>query len=336
VVSSGGGKTRRSSSSARPSRGRAPARSNGAPAPVETSTVIVTGIAGRLGRVLARRLHRSARSVIGIDRRPLEWLPKDMVHHRIDIRSKRCRDVFRQPGVEAVIHLGIMHDPRMSYEEHLTWNVMGTQKVLDYCVDFKIPKVVVLSSANVYGPRPDNSQFLREDAPLLASSTIRDLIDVDMRATSYNWKHPEMETVVLRPVHILGSVHNAPSNYLRLPVIPTVLGFDPMVQVIHEEDVVESMLAVLKPGARGVYNVTGPGEVPLSVLIKQLGKTQLPIPSPIYRPLLDFLWAGRMTSFPVPELDHIKYVCMVDGSRIRDEVGYRPKMSLADTIAAVR
>jgi UDP-glucose 4-epimerase len=76
--------------------------------------------------------------------------------------------------------------------------------------------------------------------------------------------------------------------------------------------------------------------VPLSVLIKQLGKTQLPIPSPIYRPLLDFLWAGRMTSFPVPELDHIKYVCMVDGSRIRDEVGYTPRMSLADTIAAVK
>src|SRR5688572_21860875 len=52
-------------------------------------TVIVTGIAGRLGRVLARRLHREACTVIGIDRRPLDWLPKDMVHHRIDIRSKR-------------------------------------------------------------------------------------------------------------------------------------------------------------------------------------------------------------------------------------------------------
>jgi UDP-glucose 4-epimerase len=294
----------------------------------------VTGIAGRLGRTVARRLHHEQFEVIGIDRRPIDWLPKDIAHHRIDIRSKRCRDIFRQ-GVGAVIHLGLMHDPRMSAEEHLTWNVMGTQRLLDYCADYGIPKVIVLSSSNVYGPRPDNSQFLTEDAPLLASYTIRDLIEVDMLSTSFNWKHPEIETVVLRPVHILGNVHNAPSNYLRLPVIPTILGFDPMVQVIHAEDVVQAMVLALRPGARGVFNVTGPGEVPLSLIIKQLGKTRLPIPSPVAQRMLDALWAGRMTSFPVPELDHIKYVCMVDDGRIRRELGYAPRHDLAATIQSI-
>jgi nucleoside-diphosphate-sugar epimerase len=111
-------------------------------------------------------------------------------------------------------------------------------------MQYRVPKVVVLSSANVYGPRPDNAQFLTEEAPLLAAQAfpeMRDLVEIDHMASSFFWKARDIETVILRPVHILGSVHNAPSNYLRLPVIPTLLGFDPMVQVIHELDVAEAI-----------------------------------------------------------------------------------------------
>jgi UDP-glucose 4-epimerase len=153
-----------------------------------------------------------------------------------------------------------MHDPRASDAEHHSWNVAGFQKLLQYVAQYEVPKLVVLSSANVYGPRPDNPQFLSEDAPLLGSasfSDIRDLIEVDMLAQSFIWRHPRTETVILRPAHILGTVRNAPSNYLRLPVIPTLLGFDPMVQVIHQMDLVEAIELAIRPGLRGIFNVGG-------------------------------------------------------------------------------
>src|SRR5438270_80592 len=82
-------------------------------------------------------------------------------------------------------------------------------------------------------------------------------------ASSFFWKQQSCETVILRPVHILGGVRNAPSNYLRLPWVPTLLGFDPMVQAIHELDVVEAIVCALTTGVRGIFNVVGPGEVPL-------------------------------------------------------------------------
>ena len=92
---------------------------------------------------------------------------------------------------------------------------------LDYCAKYNVKKVVVLSSANVYGPSPENSNFLTEDAPLMAASRfseVRDLIEVDMLAHGFFWRHPEKQTVILRPVHIVGpNIKNAPSNYLRLP-----------------------------------------------------------------------------------------------------------------------
>lgn len=313
------------------------ASAEGAPAPA--GRVVVTGIAGRLGRLVVRRLHRdSSARVVGIDRRAFQGRPRDIEHIQVDIRSKRARDVFRGGDVRALIHLGVMHDPRQSGAEHHSWNVQGTLRLLDACQTYGVPKVVVLSSANVYGPRADNPQFLTEDAPLMASQefpAIRDLIEVDMIASSFFWKSQGAETVILRPVHILGGVKNAPSNYLRLPVVPTLLGFDPMIQVIHELDVVEAVVCALKPGVRGIFNVVGPGEVPLGTVLKELGKPTVPVPHPIAKPLVNFLWRSRFTSFPTPELDHIRYVCMVDGARAQREMGFKARRSLKETIRAV-
>src|SRR5688500_18624034 len=125
--------------------------------------VVITGISGRLGRIVARRLHRDPQfSLIGLDRRPLIGRPKDIEHHQVDLRSKKVRDLFRAGDIAAVIHMGVMHDPRARPSELYSLNISGTTKLLEHCQAFGVPKVVLLSSANVYGPRPDNPQFLTE------------------------------------------------------------------------------------------------------------------------------------------------------------------------------
>ena len=299
--------------------------------------IVVTGICGRLGRLLARRLHRTD-EVIGIDRRAFVGRPKDIVHHEVDLRRKKTRDIFRAGGIRAVVHLGIMHDPRASAKAHHAWNVVAFQKLLEYMNHYDVPKLVVLSSANVYGPSPDNPQFLTEEAPLLGAqhfSAIRDLVEVDMLAQSFFWRHPDTETVVLRPCHILGGVKNAPSNYLRLEHPVSLMGFDPMVQLIHERDVVSAIIQALQPGVRGIFNLKGPGEVPMSRVFKLLAKRPRPVPATLARPVLERMWRYRITSFPTPELDHIRYVCMVDDTRAREILGFRPRFSLEETVRAV-
>lgn len=307
------------------------------PAPRGEGTIIVTGACGRLGKRVVRMLHR-VRRVIAIDRRPFVDKPKDVVHEQVDIRRKKLKDVFRSEPIEAVIHLGVMHDPRASSQEHHSWNVAGFQKLLEYVAHFDVPKLVVLSSANVYGPQPDNAQFLTEDAPLLGGARfgeIRDLIEVDMLAQGFFWKHPATETVILRPVHIVGAVHNAASNFLRLPTIPTLMGFDPMVQLIHESDVVRAMMCAIAPGKRGIYNVAGPEPLPLSHIVKLLDRPSVPVPYTLGKALLKRLWSFRLTSFPAPELDHIRYVCMVDDDHARKELGYHPAMTIENTVRSV-
>jgi UDP-glucose 4-epimerase len=304
---------------------------------VDEGAVVITGICGRLGRRLARQLHRQC-PVIGIDRRPFPDRPKDIDHHQVDVRRKKTRDIFRRGDISALVHLGVMHDPRDSPEEHLTFNIGGFQKLVEYVKLYDIPKLIVLSSANVYGPRPDNPQFLNEDAALVGAATfpaLRDLVELDMLAQSFFWKHPQTETVILRPTHILGTVRNAPSNYLRLKVVPTLMGFDPMVQVVHQDDVVNSILMALRPGARGIFNIAGPPPLSLSQALRTLGRTQLPVPHPLAKMGIDRLFRLHVTSFPAQELDFIRYVCMVDDARAREVLGYAPRFSLEQTLQAV-
>ena len=85
--------------------------------------------------------------MIGIDRRRFEGKPKDIVHHQVDMRRRKTRDIFRAGGIGAVVHLGVMHDLRESDKTHHAWNVAGFQKLLEYVAQYRVPKLVVLSRA---------------------------------------------------------------------------------------------------------------------------------------------------------------------------------------------
>ena len=299
-------------------------------------TVLITGIGGRLGNFLAKRLHREV-NVLGIDRRKVTNLPKDVKHYKIDIRRSRIEDIFRNNKIDTIFHLGVMHNLRETDKVHHDFNIMGTTKLLEYAQKYGVKKFIFLSSANVYGPKATNSHFLSEDTPLMGGagfSAIRDLVALDMLVTSFFWRAPKLDIVIFRPAHILGNVRNAPSNYLRIQNrIPRILGFDPMIQTIHQSDLVDAMMSVFKKkGIKGVFNIASEGELPLSEIIKYLGKKELPLPEILFKLALKEMWLAKVSSFPASELDHIKYVCMVDDSRAKKEFGYKPKYNITDSL----
>ncbi|MFA6032708.1 MAG: SDR family oxidoreductase [Myxococcota bacterium] len=301
--------------------------------------VVITGICGNLGRLLARRLHKKE-LIIGIDRRSFPDRPKDVLHFQIDLRRKKAEEIFRGHKIKAVYHLGVMHDPRMAHAERYSWNVLGTTKVLEYCERFKIPRFVYLSSADVYGPSPGNSNFLPEDAPLQGwrdLGALRDVVETDMLVQSFFWKAKDTDIVILRPVHIVGPhVSNAPARYLNLARSPVALGFDPLVQLIHEDDVIDALASLVEKKVRGIFNLEGPGTIPLSAVLKAVNARTFPCPDFLLKPALGMMWKWKLTNFPPSEVDFLRYICTVDGTRARQELGFSAKKSLAETIAAIK
>jgi len=109
-----------------------------------------------------------------------------------------------------------------------------------------------------------------------------------------------------------------------------------MMQFIHEEDVAEAIARTLETGMRGVFNVVGPGAVPLKVAIRETGGTAVSLPEPLARGIVERLFRVGLYHLPSAALDFVKYPCTIDGRRFHEATKFHPLFSLEDTFGSVR
>jgi UDP-glucose 4-epimerase len=301
--------------------------------------VLVVGVSGGQGRLVARRLARK-HEIVGVDRDQWTTRSPNIPFHQVDIRKRAFEDVFRKERPTAVVHLGFVRHFRTEPGERYDVNVRGTRRLLDHCQTYGVRRLVVVSSGYVYGALAENPHFMDEDYPLGASRNypeIRDLVEVDTLTTSFMWRNPEVHTVVLRPVNTLGRyVHSAIGMYLRMRRVIVMTGFNPMLQFIHEEDLTEAIRLCVDEDLRGVFNVTGAGEVPVRVAIRETGGRPLSLPEPIARPVIGQLYAAGLFPLPAGAIDFIKYPCTVSGKRFAEASAFRPAFGLRETFQTLR
>jgi UDP-glucose 4-epimerase len=300
--------------------------------------VLITGIAGGQGRLLARRLAEN-HQIVGVDRIAWDGHPRGVRVHVVDLRKRKFEDVVRTEMPSAIVHMAFVRHFRVSERVRHDVNVRGTKQLLDHCVHYGVQKLVVLSSGYVYGAFPENPFYMDEDQPPSASRSypeIRDLVEVDALAAAYLWKHPHIRTCVLRPVSVLGYyVHSMMGGYLRQKRVPTILGFDPMMQFVHEEDVSEAIALVLEHGLQGVFNVAGPSAVPLSTAIRETGGTSYALPEPLVRPLFGRMFRWGLWPYPTGAIDFLKYPVTLSGKRFVEATNFRPLFGLEEIFHSV-
>jgi UDP-glucose 4-epimerase len=301
--------------------------------------ILITGIAGGQGRLLARRLLENY-EVCGADWTTWEGHPRGVTIHQVDLRKRKFEDVVRTELPSAVVHMGFIRHFRGDERQRHDVNVRGTRQVLDHCAHYGVQKLIVVSSGYVYGAFPENPFYMDEDHPLSASRSypeIRDLVEVDTVSQSFIWKYPHIRTCVLRPVNVLGYfVHSAIGSYLRRRWVPTMMGFDPMMQFIHEEDVCEAIALALEHGLQGVFNVTGPGQVPLHTAIEETGGRAVPLPEPLARPAFERMFQLGLWEFPPGALDYLKYPVTLSGKRFIEATNFRSLFGLEEIFHSVR
>lgn len=302
-------------------------------------TVLITGISGALARIVARSLAKS-HAVCGVDVVPWRSAPPGVRIHLADVRKRAFEDVIRRERPSAIVHLGFIRHFRARERQRHDVNVRGTKRLLDHCLRYGVKRLVVLSSSYVYGAFAENPFHIAEDAPLSGSRTypeIRDLIEVDTLATGFLWKEPSVSACVLRPVNVIGpTAHSMAARYLRLPRVPTVMGFDPMMQFIHEEDVARAIEISLARGLRGVFNVVGPGEVPVRTAIRETGGVAWPVPEMLLRSTFGTLFRLGFGDFPEGMLEYLKYPVTLDGRAFAAATGFAPIHGLAQCFESVR
>lgn len=308
-----------------------------------TRKVLLAGISGGLGTLVMRRLLASdgRYEITGLARTDLEDSLRSKVEFvKCELTQNRAEDVFRRGDIDTVVHLAFEDDPRIAGPNRYKTNVLGTMRLLDWAERYGVRKVVVVSSATVYGALQDNPTLLTEDFPTradLAYAGIRDRVEADRYAVAWMWKYPEIETVILRPVHVLGKNVSGPfKHYITLKYVPVLLGFDPMMQVVHEDDAARAIHLAVEREVSGVFNVTGPGAIPLREILREVGAEVVPIPHLGGLQALQALYRLGLVPFPAPTADFVKYPMVVSGERAARELGYVPEIPLRDAIRSVR
>lgn len=299
--------------------------------------VLVTGIAGNIGRMVTDRLLQRGHEVVGIDRRAWYHPPDGVRVFQTDIRKRPAEDVFRTQRPDAVIHMATVTHLTHRSQERYRINLGGTQAVFEHCHTYGVRRAIFVGRHTYYGAGPDSPLYHTESEPPMAVHTfpeLSDLVAADLYAGSSLWRYPEIDTAVLRCVYTLGPLKQGTlAAYLRGPRVPTVLGFDPLFQFMHEQDTASAIVCALTSGLRGVFNVAGPPPVPLSVIVRETGRKILPVPQPLFNLLL-----GRfgMPKLPAGAIEHIKYPIVVDDEPFRRATSFTCAYDEDATLATFR
>jgi UDP-glucose 4-epimerase len=243
--------------------------------------VLITGVSRFLGGRLATMLQADPdiEKVIGVDTVPPRGDLGRTEFVRADIRNPLIGKVIATTEVDTVVHLNVIATPltaggRAAMKEI---NVIGTMQLLAACQKApSVRKLVVKSTTAVYGSSPKDPALFTEDMEprsLPRSGYAKDAVEVEGYVRGFGRRRPDVEISVLRFTNYIGPrIDSSLTHYFSLPLVPTVFGFDPRLQFIHEDDATEVLRIATTEDRPGIYNVGGAGVLLLSQAIRRAGR----------------------------------------------------------------
>ncbi len=304
----------------------------------EEKTILVTGVTGYWGsRVAERLIGIEGYRLIGVDVEPPATASRELDFIRADVRNPALLDLFEAEAVDIVCHLAFQDSIRPQ-ESAFDVNVIGTAGVLGACAEAGVRKVVLKSSMAVYGARPSNPAFLTEDRTLRGSRNYgytRDMIEIESFCNGFRRRVPELMLTVLRFSSIVGPTVDTPmTRFLKDPATPGLLGFDPMMQIIHEDDVVEALVHAVLNDAPGVFNVAAQDVLPLGKIRGMAGKSAFALFHPFAYWGVKLLGDSglRLNRYVPIELDYIRYPWIGDLDKMTSELGFEPRYTAEETV----
>ncbi len=284
----------------------------------------ITGAAGGLGHALALRLAASpaVRRVIAID------------DHRGDVVGVtwRLADV-RDPtlaglsGVDVLVHTDIDMAADSDDRARRAFNVRAAQTVLTSAAAGRVGRVVLVTSAMVYGAAPDNPVPLPEDAPLGVDhdgSVAGDLLEIEHLAQRSPRSHPGMAITVVRPAALVGEgVDTLVTRHFESPRLLTVKGCAPRWQFCHIEDLVSALELAVTGKVDGSFAVGCDGWLEEDEVEELSGLRRVELPAGLTFGTAQRLHRLGITPAPVNDLRYVVYPWVVDCRALR-EAGWRP------------
>jgi nucleoside-diphosphate-sugar epimerase len=301
-------------------------------------TVAVTGIAGYVGQRLLRDLDADdgITRVIGLDIRDPQARPRKLEFHRVDIAGADLKPLLE--GADTLVHLAWVLDPIPDDALMVRVNVQGTRRVLDAAGAAGVRKVVLMSSAAVYGAWPANQVPLTEDATLRPNPGFPlgvHKAEVERLLAEWRGEHPSVQTIVLRPAFVLGPhADHVVARLLRHRLPVGIAGAGAPVQYVHEDDVAAAIALAVDRDLDGVYNVAADGALEPEQVRALVGPTvRLGLPFELVERVVRRLWRAGLADVPPGMLPYLVHPWVVANDRLK-AAGWTPRHTNEETLLA--
>jgi UDP-glucose 4-epimerase len=305
--------------------------------------VAVTGACTFLGGELLRRLEENPRygKVLALDIRPPALTPGGKVEFvKVDLTQPtvdgELATLLQRHSVDTFVHGAFLSHPTHAVEWAHELEDVGTMHVLNACAGVEPRRLVMVSTTLIYGAHPKNPNFLLEDSELRGhrdSRFVNDKLRAEKQVQRFAKEHPAVEVCILRFAPILGpTISNMYTRFFARPVAPVMMGHDPLMQFVHEQDAAYALQRAIEVRATGPFNIVGKGVLPYTTVLALLGRVPVPMPPVIARQLTKVLWATQLAGSPPSFLDFLLYLCVADGERARRELGFTARFSIKRTI----
>lgn len=306
--------------------------------------VLITGLSTIWGGRLAQALERDPRieTVIGVDKRPPKVELERTEYVRVADQHSLISRIVQAAQIDTVVDTRLVVDslvtsPRLAHEN----NVIGTMNVLAACggPDTTVKRLIVKSSAHFYGSEQDDPAFFTEQMRRKhpAHTAIeRDIVEAEAAIQDFGRRQPDVSVSVLRFGFGLGpSLRTAYTALFGLPAVPTILGFDPRVQFIHEDDIVGCLEHAVRSELDGVFNCAADGVLVLSEVLDLLGKRNLPVLPPVATSLAVTALRRAGIRITPEQLNHLRFGRGLDNRSFK-ATGYRYRYTTRETVLKLR
>jgi UDP-glucose 4-epimerase len=305
---------------------------------MDSKRILITGLSSWWGGRLAQMLEREpgVDAVVGVDSEDPRHALDRTEFVRVEPEPGVLRRIITATGIDTVIDTRLLSDPLLASAGHARKvNVAGTRSVLEACEGETVRKLIFKSSSHIYGSSADDPAFFSEDMEPAGSSRA-DLVEAERLVAEFAGRNRGIAVSVLRFADALvGEPGSSHLMLLSLPIVPAVLGFDPRLQFVHDEDVVGAFAHVTRSRLPGTFNVAGDGVLALSEVVSLLGKPLLPVLPP-----WGFTFAVRQLRrvglrVPVDLARQLRHGRGLDNRRLK-AAGFRYRYTTRETVLKLR
>ena len=252
-----------------------------------------------------------------VDGIPVGWSEADS--------EEKLAEVLIRNAVEVLAYRGSPDLPIREEEMDPDLESRRIRTLLGAVDQAGVRRLIVASSTLLYGALPDNPNFLAESHPLRGHPQARWMearIEMESCVQDFALDHPQTEVTVLRSCWTLGPRSRDPvARFFAQQAVPTCLGYDPLLQFIHEEDLMSVYEQAILQSHPGLFNIVGRGVLPLSTLLALAGKRRWPLPGALLeRWPGSWPWQSAGDSASAFQ-DYLRYLWVAEGERGWSEFG---------------